>query len=41
MLDFSRIDLSEWFGDIEVKAQDQIENEMQESIETFYDKFSD
>ncbi len=28
MLDFSRIDLSEWYGDIEVKAQDQIENEV-------------
>ncbi len=41
MLDFSRIDLSEWYGDIEVKAQDEIESEMQESIEGFYDKFSD
>ncbi|MBW1675427.1 MAG: conjugal transfer protein TraN [Deltaproteobacteria bacterium] len=38
MLDFSRIDLSEWYGDIEVKAQDEIESEMEESIEGFYDK---
>lgn len=41
MLDFSRIDLSEWYGDIETKAQDQIENEMQQSIEGFYDRISD
>ena len=39
MLDFSRIDLSEWYGDIETKAQDQIESEMQESIENHYNKF--
>ena len=39
MLDLSRIDLSEWYGDIETKAQDQIENEMRESIENHYDKF--
>jgi len=38
MLDFSRIDLSEWCGDIETKAQDQIESEMQESIEDHYDE---
>ena len=38
MLDFSRIDLSEWFGDIETKAQDKIESEMEESIEDHYDK---
>ncbi|NVM20255.1 MAG: conjugal transfer protein TraN [Desulfobacterales bacterium] len=38
MLDFSRIDLSEWYGDIEAKGQDQIENEMQESIENHYEK---
>ncbi len=41
MLDFSGIDLSEWFGDIEVKAQDQIKNEMQEAIEGFYYEFTD
>ena len=34
----SRIDLSEWYGDIEVKAQDQIESEMEESIEDHCDK---
>ena len=39
MLDFSRIDLSEWYGDIETKAHDQIESEMQESIENHYNKF--
>jgi conjugal transfer mating pair stabilization protein TraN len=38
MLDFSRIDLSEWYGDIETKAQDQIESEMQESIEDHHEK---
>ncbi len=38
MLDFARIDLSEWYGDIEAKAQDQIENDMQESVEGFYNK---
>ncbi|MFH1671884.1 MAG: conjugal transfer protein TraN [Pseudomonadota bacterium] len=40
MLDFARIDLSEWYGDIEVKAQDQIESDMEESVESFYDKIS-
>jgi len=41
MLDFSRIDLSEWYGDIQVKARDQIENEMQESVQGFYNEFSE
>lgn len=40
MLDFARIDLSEWYGDIEAKAQDQIESEMEESVEDFYDRLS-
>ena len=39
MLDFARIDLSEWYGDIEGKAQDQIETDMQQSVKDFYDKF--
>ena len=39
MLDFSRMDLSEWYEDIETKAHDQIESEMEESIEDHYDKF--
>jgi conjugal transfer mating pair stabilization protein TraN len=38
MLDFSRIDLSEWYGDIEVRAQEQIKNSMQQSVEGFYNK---
>ena len=29
---------SEWYGDIETKAQEQIESEMEESIENHYDK---
>lgn len=40
MLDFARIDLSEWFGDIEVNTQDQIESNMEEFVEGFYDKLS-
>ncbi|MFH1671887.1 MAG: hypothetical protein ABIF87_00430 [Pseudomonadota bacterium] len=40
MLDFARIDLSEWYGDIEAKAQDQIESEMEESVKSFYDNFN-
>ncbi|MFH1672353.1 MAG: conjugal transfer protein TraN [Pseudomonadota bacterium] len=39
MLDFARIDLSEWYGEVEAQSQDQIENNMQESVEGFYDKF--
>jgi len=38
MLDFSRIDLSEWYGDIVPTAQGQVENKMQQSVQRFYDK---
>lgn len=38
MLDFSRIDLSEWYGDIVPTAQGQVENNMQQSVQRFYDK---
>jgi conjugal transfer mating pair stabilization protein TraN len=37
MLDFSKIDLSEWYGDIQVNTQNQITNNMQDKIETAYD----
>ena len=40
MLDFSRIDLSEWYEDIETKTQDQIETEMEESVQNFYEQFN-
>lgn len=39
MLDFSRMDLSEWYEDIETKAHDQIESEMEESIEDHNKEF--
>lgn len=38
MLDFSAIDLSEWYGDITPTAQGQVEHKMQQSIRRFYDK---
>jgi len=38
MLDFSRIDLSEWYGDIVPTAQGQVKNNMQQSVQRFYDK---
>jgi len=37
MLDFSKIDLSEWYGDIQVNTQQQITNTMQNKIENAYD----
>ena len=40
MLDFSRIDLSEWYEDIETKTQDQIENEMEGSVQSFHEQFN-
>jgi hypothetical protein len=36
MLDFSRIDLSDWYGDIQVTTQQQISNTMQDRIEDAY-----
>lgn len=36
MLDFSRIDLSEYFADIQTKAQGEIEQQMQQKIEQYY-----
>jgi len=37
MLDFSKIDLSEWYGDIQVNTQNQITGNMEDKIETAYD----
>jgi len=37
MLDFSKIDLSEWYGDIQTNTQSQIANTMQKRIENAYD----
>ena len=37
MVDFSRIDLSEWYGDIIAKSQEEISNSMQNKVQTFYD----
>ncbi len=36
MIDFSRIDLSEYFGDIRARSQDRIEQEMGNQIDEFY-----
>ncbi len=36
MLDFSQMDLSEFFGDIETKAVGEIQQEMRDKIEDFY-----
>ncbi|AEH45812.1 hypothetical protein Thein_1958 [Thermodesulfatator indicus DSM 15286] len=35
MLDFSRIDLSEWYGDIETKTQETIQQNLQQNLENF------
>jgi len=35
MLDFSKIDLSEWYGDIETRTQSEIQHNLQENIERF------
>jgi len=37
MVDFSRIDLSEWYGDIVAKSQEEISSSMQNKVQTFYD----
>jgi hypothetical protein len=37
MLDFSKIDLSEWYGDIQVHTQQQISNTIQNKINDAYD----
>jgi conjugal transfer mating pair stabilization protein TraN len=37
MLDFSKIDLSEWYGDIQVHTQQQISNTIQNKINEAYD----
>ncbi|MEW6419883.1 MAG: hypothetical protein AB1480_17500 [Nitrospirota bacterium] len=36
MLDFSRIDLSEYFADIQTKATEQIQQDMEDKINEFY-----
>ena len=38
MLDFSRIDLSEYFGDIKTKAASEVQQHMQRHVSDFYDK---
>ncbi|MDX9823117.1 MAG: conjugal transfer protein TraN, partial [Syntrophales bacterium] len=38
MLDFSRIDLSEYFGDIKAKAASEVQRDMQRQVSDFYDK---
>ena len=38
MLDFSRIDLSEYFGDIKTKAASEVQQDMQRQVSDFYDK---
>ena len=37
MLDFSRIDLSEGYGDIQVNTQEQMTSTMQNKIDNAYD----
>ena len=37
MLDFSKIDLSEWYGDIQVNTQQQISNTIENKIDAAYD----
>jgi len=37
MLDFSKIDLSDWYGDIQVNTQQQINSTMQNKIRSAYD----
>jgi len=37
MLDFSKIDLSEWYGDIQVSTQQQISTTIENKINTAYD----
>ena len=37
MLDFDRMDLSEWYGDIVTATQQQIGNTLQNKIQNFYD----
>jgi conjugal transfer mating pair stabilization protein TraN len=39
MLDFSRIDLSEWHDEIQIRALEQIQTEMDESIEDHNEEF--
>lgn len=38
MLDFDRIDLSEWFGDIVVRAQQEIASEMQQKVTGYFEQ---
>jgi len=38
MLDFSRIDLSEYFGDIQTKSASGVQQNMQRQVSDFYDK---
>jgi len=38
MLDFSRIDLSEYFGDIQTKSASRVQEDMQRQVSDFYDK---
>jgi len=37
MVDFSRVDLSEWYGDIVTKSQAEIGANMQNKVQNFYD----
>ncbi|MCK4728563.1 MAG: hypothetical protein KAT27_06555 [Desulfobacterales bacterium] len=39
MLDFSSINLSEWHDEIQIRAPDQIQTEMEESIEDHNEEF--
>jgi len=38
MLDFSRIDLSEWYADLKTKAQSEIQESLQKNVEEFKEK---
>ncbi|MEZ4551662.1 MAG: hypothetical protein R2874_14640 [Desulfobacterales bacterium] len=37
MLDFSKIDLSEWYEDIQVRTQQEISNTIEDKINNAYD----
>jgi len=40
MLDFGKIDLSEWYGDIKTRSQGEIQNEAVTKTHQFYNKFT-
>ena len=37
MVDFSRVDLTEWYGDINTKSQESVKTNVQSTIENYYD----